>query len=138
MYVVWSTEHPPWWMHGPLIYTEYIQSTPFTTLEYTKVGLRPNPDVQVETHQFYQRTISFSILGCSLVEKSVLLYDRIQAFTGTSMDTTTYTVSMLCGWLILGLGWTLNRVHTIPVTENIHPRTPYLGTLKSVFVGNCT
>lgn len=36
-----------------------------------KVGLRSNPDVQVETHKFYERTISCSILGGSLVEKSV-------------------------------------------------------------------
>lgn len=60
-----------------------IRRSPFTTLEYirsTKLGLRSNPDLQVETHNFYQRTISFSILGCSLVEKNVLLRDRIQAF----------------------------------------------------------
>lgn len=38
------------------------------------------------------------------------------------MDTMQFQCCVLVN---IELGLTLNRVHTIQVTENIHPRTPY-------------
>lgn len=62
-------------MHGPLIY-----SYGGLRLQYTKQGFGQTPISKWRLHEFYERTISFTIPGCSLVEKSVLLLIEFRLF----------------------------------------------------------